>query len=331
MLNKKVGLIALLVSLLASNIFAGTLSSYSIGDVLLCFRKSGGTNDLVVDLGPVSTFTNATANQRIALNKYTGSQLATIATNNLIWSAFTWFDSTVTPTSIQWTLFASNPRSSLNTQTDPVQTDKQSAQHQAANFMVPVPKGAYDNYVVTNYSTLNSSTAVLEPDNNNAASYQGPPAGQSYDFAITSSDGFENFQDAYQGFPENTTPANFTTAGTVQRSDFYWLPPGNGFSTYGTFLGYFELNTNGVMTYVAYPTAVPAVPVIQSFSRTNTISYIKFTTGSTGTYTLRGTNILTGTSVTNWPAITSTPGNGSVNILQDTTSVSNKFYVITAQ
>ena len=35
--------------------------------------------------------------------------------------------------------------------------------------------------------------------------------------------------------------------------------------------------------------------------------------------------------VTNWPAITSTPGNGSVNILQDTTTVSNKFYVITAQ
>jgi hypothetical protein len=327
MLNKKVGLIALLVSLSAGHLFAGTLSSYSIGDVLLCFRI-GGTNDLVVDLGPVSTFTNAAPNQRIPITQYNGNQLATLGTNNLIWSVFTWFNSTVTPAGIQWTLFASNPRTSLNTQTEPVQTDTQSSQHQAANFMVPVPKGAFDNFVTTNYSTLSTATAVLEPDNNNASSYK---TGQSYVFAITSVDGYENFGDQYQGLPENTTPFNFTTGGTVQRSDFYILPPGDGFTTYGTFLGYFELNTNGLMTYVAYPVAAPTVPVIQSFIRSNNISYVKFTTGSSGSYTLRGTNVLTHAAVTNWPAITSTPGNGSVNTLQDTTSVSNKFYVITAQ
>jgi hypothetical protein len=73
-------------------------------------------------------------------------------------------------------------------------------------------------------------------------------------------------------------------------------------------------------------------PVITGFARTNNISYIKFTTGASGTYTLRGTNVLGGGGpATNWPAITSTPGNGSVNTLQDTTSVSNKFYIISAQ
>jgi len=328
MFNKKAGLVALFVSLLAGDIFAGTLSSYSVGDVLLCFRKSGGTNDMVVDLGPVSTFTNATAGQRIAITQYNGNQLATIGTNNLIWSVFTWFNSTVTPAGIQWTLFASNPRTSLNAQSDPVEVGTQTAQHQAANYMVPVPKGAYDNYITSNYSTLNTSTAVLEPDNDGSSSYK---TGQSYSYAITSPDGYFNFGDAYQGFPENTTPNNFTTAGTVERSDFYWLLPGNPFTTSGTFLGYFELNTNGVMTYVAYPIAAPTVPVIQSFSRTNNISYIKFTTGPSGTYTLRGTNNLTGTPGTNWPAITSTPGSGSVSTLQDTTSVSGKFYIITAQ
>jgi hypothetical protein len=314
MLNKKVGLIALLITVSVSDVFAGNLSSYSIGDVLLCFRKSSGTNDLVVDVGPVSTFTNAAANQRIALNEYTGNQLATIATNNLIWSAFTWFDGTVTPSSIQYTLFASSPRTSINTQSDPVLSYGQSSQHLTANNMAPVPKGAHDNYVTTDYSTLNTSTAVLEPDSNGNTYH----TGESYSYAIG---GDFNFQDQYQGYPENTTPANFTTAGTVQRSDFYWLPPGDGFTTYGTFLGYFELNTNGVMTYVAYPTATPATPVIQSITRNNGVSSIKFTTGSTGTYYLRGTNNLAGrTAVTNWPIITSTPGNGSVNTLQDTTS-----------
>ena len=39
--NKKLGLIAIFVSVAAGQIWAGTLSSYAVGDVLLCFRKSG--------------------------------------------------------------------------------------------------------------------------------------------------------------------------------------------------------------------------------------------------------------------------------------------------
>jgi hypothetical protein len=98
------------------------------------------------------------------------------------------------------------------------------------------------------------------------------------------------------------------------------------------FLGYFELNTNGVMTYVAYPTAVPATPVIQSIGRTNNVTYVTFTTGSSGTYTLRGTNTLARAgAVTNWPAITSAAGTGASVMLQDATTVANKFYAISAQ
>jgi hypothetical protein len=329
MFIKKSVLVAVLFSVMLGDLYAGTLSSYSIGDVLLCFRKSGGANDLVVDLGPVSAFTNATANTRINITQYTGTQLGVIGTNNLIWSAFAWFDSTVTPASRQWTLFASNPRTSLTTQTDPVLGYPASAQHQAANTMVPVPKGAYDNYVTTNYNTLSSTTAVLEPDSNSAGSYK---TGQSYEYAMFGAGSDANFQGFYQGYPENTTPANFTTGGTVQRSDFYLVAPGNGFSSYGVFLGYFELNTNGVMTYVAYPTAVPATPVIKSITRTNNVTYVTFTTGASGTYTLRGTNSLAvAGAVTNWPVITSAAGTGASVMLQDTTAVLNKFYAISAQ
>ncbi len=49
MLNKKVGLIALLTSVAASGVWAGTLTNYAVGDVLVCFRKGG--NDMVVDAG----------------------------------------------------------------------------------------------------------------------------------------------------------------------------------------------------------------------------------------------------------------------------------------
>ncbi len=47
-------------------------------------------------------------------------------------------------------------------------------------------------------------------------------------------------------------PSNFTTAGAVVRSDFYQIPPSDSGGAV-KYLGYFELSTNGVMTYVAYP------------------------------------------------------------------------------
>jgi hypothetical protein len=75
-----------------------------------------------------------------------------------------------------------------------------------------------------------------------------------------------------------------------------------------------------------------ATPVITAFSRTNTVSYVSFTTGNSGTYTLRGTNSAgLGSPRLNWHAIASVGGNGYVNTLTDSNSSSNQFYIITAQ
>ncbi len=322
---KKTGLILLFVCLAASDLMAGTLTSYAVGDVLICFRKSGGANDMVVDAGPVSTFTNAAPNQRITITQYTGTQLALVGTNGAIWSAFTWYDDSVSPASVQWTLFMSKPRSSLNVKSTPWSAGPQAGQQSTGGDMGNIMKGAA---VCIGYNGVNTATAVIEPDdpNNSNPNYT---KGQSY---VGTMGPYYNFNGDWFDTPEKTAPANFTTAGAVIRSDFYQIPPGDTGAGLVKFLGYFELNTNGVMTYVAYPTSAPTVPVIQSFSRTNNVSYVKFTTGSSGTYTLRGTNDLgLATARTNWPAISSVSGNGAVNTLQDTTSVPDKFYVITAQ
>src|SRR5476649_2915381 len=103
----RIGLIALLVSFAAAELRADTFTNYTVGDVLICFRKNGGANNLVVDAGPVSIFTNATPNQRITITQFTGAHLALIGTNSVSWSAFTWFDGSVSPASVQWTLFVS--------------------------------------------------------------------------------------------------------------------------------------------------------------------------------------------------------------------------------
>jgi hypothetical protein len=334
MINKKTGLVVLLAGFIASEIMAGTLTSYANGDVLVCFRKSGTASDFVVDAGPISAFTNAATNARINITQFTTNQLQAVGTtnsltlNSLSFSAFTWLDDTVSPSNAQWTIFMTRGRSTLTSQTAPWPRAPQTSQTALAGDMGSIVGGAA---VCIGYNTLNTSTAAIEPDDENNTIYG--VSGRSY-FGTLS--GTLDFNGNFSGNPEKTTSSSFITSGAVVRSDFYRIPP--SFPPLDTsiskvqFLGYFELNTNGLLSYVAYPSGTPTTPIIKSLTRTNTTSYISFTTGTFGTYTLRGTNNLSGsTPGTNWPSINFVTGNGLTNTLQDTTSASNKFYIITAQ
>lgn len=426
MLNKKVGLIVLLLGLVAGNTFAGTLTNYAVGDVLLCFRYTNGVNDLIVDAGPVSTLINATINQRIPITQYAGNQLALVGTNGAIWSAFTYYDDSVSPASAQWTLFISKPRTSLYTKTSAWQEAPAAAQQTTAGDMASVALGASVNL---GFNALNTPASVVEPDDTsgNSPNYL---RGQSYDYVMggpNQANGY-TFNGDWFGDPEISAPPTFTRSGKVIRSDFYQVPPSDTGGAPVKFLGFFEFNTNGAMTYVAYPT-LPAVttlaasavtatsaqlnatvnpnaasttlffqygqttsygstsgtniigitsgtyglsvsnltagmtyhfraaaynqagtnygsdltfttagggvvvaPVITAFSRSNGVAYVSFTTGNTGTYTLRGTNSAgLGAARTNWPAIASVGGNGFTNTLQDAVADPNKFYLISAQ
>jgi hypothetical protein len=316
MLNKKVGLIALLTSVAASGVWAGTITNYAVGDVLVCFRKGG--NDMVVDAGPISTLTAATANQRIPISQYTGTQLAAVGTNGVSWSAFTWLSDN--------TLFVSEARDSLNSQTAPWIAQRSSVQSGTVARMVTIPPGALDQLNLNIYP-VSTSTAVVEQDN--SAGNANYPDGTSYGDALTGAYGGD-FDGSFAGNPENTTLNTFTTAGAVVRSDFYKLTPTTAYGRKGTWLGYFELSTNGAMTYVAYP-STPAV--LASITRSGSLTTIQYTTGLYGTYTLRGTNSLTsGTDMSNWPVIaTLTNGDTATHTTTDTTTDDVRFYTITAQ
>ena len=314
MINKKIGLIALLASVAAGDIMANDLTSYAVGDVLICFRKGG--NDMVVDAGPISTFTSLSANQRYTISSYTGTQLADVGTNGMSWSAFTW--------TANDTLYVTRPRSSLNLQSRPWLASTASSQSGVVARMNSIPLGALDELNLMVYPE-STATAVIEEDS--SAGNPNYTTGVSYHDALNGSYG-GNFAGNFAGNPENTTLSTFTKGGTSVRSDFYQITPSFSYSV-GTLLGYFELATNGVMTYVAYPSTVPA---ITSFTRTGTTSTIPYTTGVYGTYTLRGTNSLTsGTPQTSWPIIaTLSSGTGNYTVT-DTNTNAVQFYTITAQ
>src|ERR1051325_8523788 len=227
MMNKKIGLIALLASFAVGEVSAGTLTNYAVGDVLICFRKGG--NDMVVDAGPLSTFTNATPNQRITISQYTGTQLGAVGTNSISWSAFTWLADN--------TLYVTKARTSLNTQTTPWQAKGSASQQGTAGQMATIPRGALDELKLLVYPVSTYTAVVEEDDSINPPGSQNYTTGLSYHDALTGQFG-GNFDGTFVGNPENTTLANFTTSGNVVRSDFYKLAPTGGFAL-GTFLGYF--------------------------------------------------------------------------------------------
>jgi hypothetical protein len=320
MLNKKTGLIALLSSVAAAGVWAGAITNYTSGDVLVCFR-SGGL-DMVVDAGPVSQFTTATHNQRITINQYTGTQLAVVGTNGLSWSAFTWTNDALNNT----ILFVTKARSPINAQSLP--WNDGNSQSAVAARMATIPPGALDylNLLIYPQST---STAVIE-DNASGGNPNYTDGSSYYDALFGAYGG--NFNGTFtvsQGNIENTTAGNFTTSGTVARSDFYQMTPSSAPNPpAGTWLGYFELNTNGVMSYVAYPTTTPLISTITYSGTTATIGY---KSGLYGTYNLLGTNKLSA-PVSTWPVIGGSLSNGTASFtVQDTGAVSNKFYIIEGQ
>ncbi len=322
MMNKKTGLIALLASFAAGGAMAATLTNYASGDVLVCFRNGG--NDMVVDAGPVTQFTGASANQVIPIGQFSGDQLAIVGTNGTSWSAFTWLADN--------TLFVTRPRVAPNAPTSPWQAKNSSTQHNTALRMATIPPGAADSFNRNVYPASVPASVLEEDISDGNANY---PDGVSYHQALAGSFGGA-FNNTFVGNPENTTTndvadptQSFTGAGQVQRSDFYKVTPSNGFA-FGTFLGYFELNTNGAMNYVAFPLTIPT---IRSIIHTNSTTVITYTTGPTGTYTLRGnTSANSGTPIISWTAMAPlASGDVSTHTVSFTDTNNFEIYTITGQ
>ena len=325
MINKKTGLIALLASFAAGEMMAGNLTTYNPGggNVLICFRKSA---DLVVDAGPISTYTGYAANSVHTISDYTASQLTSgivsANVNGLFWGAFTWQSDN--------TLYMSAPRgaSSLSVQANAWIPSTAEGQSLTILRLAKIVVGAKAEFA---YDGASTTSAIITEDNsvnnlnfNNGSSYRDAIFGQT-------SQAF--FNNTFQGVVEQKTPdgfgaANkFATGGKVQRADFYQLTPG---AANAVWLGYFELNTNGVMSYVAYPSTQP---VIQSISRSGNQTTINYTAGIYGTYTLRkNTSLNSGTPFASWTSVsTLTAGDTASHSITFTDTNDNSFYTITAQ
>jgi hypothetical protein len=304
------------------------------GDLLICFRPASGSYDLVVDAGPVTAFTSLTVGQKITItNYYSPSQLKYTGTNNIYWCAL----ARQTPGGPVGNIWVTRPRTSLNTQSAPWPCKSSSQQNTTGSQIDSIGDDASNIGTGGDpfgTSPANGNSFVVEPEGGSSSGgfYN------SYSYQMINKDGYGDLDGNFWGDSsgvsvEQSTPANFTTAGQPVRADFYQLlSVSNGLPA--TYLGYFELSPNGVLTYTAGPSPTTlTAPHIVSYVHKGTTNTISFTTVSGGTYTLRGTNSAgLGTAVTNWPAIgSSLAGDGLTDSLVEVITNSSRLYTITAQ
>ena len=219
----------------------GGVFTYNNGDVLLVFRQPGQPN-LEVNIGPVSEFIDASPGSQIVITNFSSAQLqaAYSSLSALNWAVI----STIRGASVYSlpvnTLFLTNPRTSAATQTTPYNEQSTFQQASVGSVIATIAGfGSTEGAVVWSSGTpanaiSNTPDVVIIPESD-PSSYT-TIAGDAGDLA-------GNFN---QGDIENLTPSPFSSGST--RSDLYELEPG---SSPGTYLGYFEFDPDGTVSYTA--------------------------------------------------------------------------------
>ena len=286
-------------------------------DLLIGFRQTGGISELVADLGPVSRFYGANPGTNFVITEFTAAQLA---------DSFSGLDSVGfvacaamrvdgDPTRPLQTIWATRKRVDPATQSLPWNRQSSGLLANSATKISSIGSGAA-TFSGSNPPGLdNTATAIVLP--------------ASYSNGYSAYLGNGNFKSTFQGNTENLTPSGFTDSGSLIRSDLYELRPGSGQSTY---LGYFEFNASGTLSFTAAGGSTPPAPspTITAITRAGDTTTVSFTTVAGATYQLLsgGLNGSTGSWATKGSAVT---GTGSVLSLTDTTTETGAFYAVQAK
>ena len=296
---------------------------YSDRDLLLGFQQLTGPSDLVVNLGSITNLYAIPAGNSITITNFSTNQLnAAFATLNAVrWSAIA-VNRTTNELNIPInSIWVSDPRTDINTPAIPWLRRSNSNLGVAGQNIATIGINAATYALAQPDGANNTPTSVIIPGSDS--------------FAYRASVGpLGNLSGSFQGNIEISTPDDFTGAGQPVRSDLFELRPASGatLNTPGTYLGYLEFRPDGTMIFSAASTSIPLPPrpnitgIVQSGS---TFS-ISFLTTNGFNYSLRYTNSTGLTaSLTNWPVAGSpVAGTGGAATLEDTSSDTNRFYLI---
>ena len=206
--------------------------SYNQGDLLLGMRSPGPGNDLIVDIGPASQYVNATGPITISGTYYTSAQFTAsgLNFNNLYFS-----------------VFGDTAGNTLWATANALLTERTSnSQSVAAGQFEAIAQGALDAGSWYSANAANSSSAVITPNGFSVAG-----SDLSYTVGVLDPNfGVANFQ-YFGAVNEANTIPGFDTTPYFVTLNLYELDPYSNNTTHppGTQLGYFELESNGTLTF----------------------------------------------------------------------------------
>lgn len=334
-------------SLLAFTEIAGAQPFlYKDSDLCLGFRKVTPyteNNEVVVNIGQASIYVNAPIGTTLPVSAFSASQLAapTFSTlNNLSWSVFGYFSvpSTNYPGYPDYTLWLTVPRTDNAVRSSDANRYGGSVQGVISRPMASIFLNAgFISHDISTSSTYNTPTFVRE----SIAAYP------THLYSVWMGDLFGgttgSLNDTWtDNNLEITTPGAFNG---VVRSDLYEVrplddshggivvDPHTGTSGLAYYVGYFEFNSNGSMTFTRQAATTTPPQVALSFLRTNNVSTISFPSSSSVTYTLFFTNSAgLSAPVGTWPSLPGTiSGDGTTKSFQDTTTDAMRVYRVGAQ
>ncbi len=208
--------------------------NYNSGDLLAAFRTSGGSQNLIVDLGSASLYQNAAGSFNITGVNSTLLTSVFGTLDNVYWSVFGYVNTAGSPLGPQNTIWVTTPRSDIFTQNDPNSSLTFSGQGQTISKMRAIADGA-----TSAFATVQASQIVTVSSSLNVG---GDPV--SYTVGVGP---LSDFNGTWTPAVENQTIAGFATSSTPSVSDLFQQNPGA--ANNGTYLGNFQLNNDGTLAF----------------------------------------------------------------------------------
>jgi hypothetical protein len=279
--------------------------TYSDGDLLLIFRKSGHKN-VEFNLGSVNPYLGQTNGYTAAVTGWdlnlvttefgsdlTGVKVILLATTSSTNASPTAWLSSAEPNTTAYNVGASEWTANLHGTINAIGS--------RPTYPFNVPSAAANAYSIDPGSTY---------------------GGASYDYTVSSGNfnGIAKLGGKVPFTVEQAVPG-LLDFWAIQPSAIYPNPPPD------KLIGTFTISANGALAFVAGPRPSSILQV----TRAGNVSAIQFTTTVGNTYSLAYTNTLGGATET-WPVdATTLTGNGKVNTISHTSSDDAEFYRINAQ
>jgi hypothetical protein len=212
--------------------------TYNNGDLLAAFRKAGSSYDLIVDLGPVSTYYNAYGSAPFNITGVNSTLLTSVfgGTDGIYWSVFGYVNTTGSSLGAQNTIWVTDPRSDILTQNDPNRSRTFNSQTLTISKMGAIVDGASSGTVLSDQIVEVSSSLNIG----------GNPV--SYTIGVGS---LGDFRGTWAPGVENLTPSGFASSSTPEVSDLFQQTPGSG--NVGYYMGDFQLSNDGTLSFNAVP------------------------------------------------------------------------------